>query len=336
MTKIILRATGSQVPDDMTPGEYIVRCEKGEIKQKGNKVTALLTFSVLGKPTAKGLNREHEGVILAQWYFLAEVKDPNAEIEIDIKPNSKYGAAWALAAGRPLKRGENPAPTIFEKKIFRVLVGYRTNDRGDFSYRNAETKKDGKDFLRIHAILEIIEKKAPTDMTPYEPNEVNNNVIVNEHEHEQETQALAMIRTETKTKTLASGFRMNDKSKEQVRGHAIEGLGAADERLAPVPFLNSLFPGAKVVAEDKPLFCNHCNKALALEYERIYYTAPVAHVESEVSLTDLIHQRRSEIVKRIWPDGSSDWMCHACGRKARVERRRIKKAEDDENRHVGL
>ena len=59
MNKIILRATGSQVPDDMTPGEYIVRCEKGEIKQKGNKVTALLTFSVLGKPTANGLNREH-------------------------------------------------------------------------------------------------------------------------------------------------------------------------------------------------------------------------------------------------------------------------------------
>jgi hypothetical protein len=74
------------------------------------------------------------------------------------------------------------------------------------------------------------------------------------------------------------------------------------------------FPGAKLAALNKPLFCSHCDKGLSQEYDRLYLTpAPMAE------LIVLLKKRRGEIVRRIWPDnGRQDWMCHTCGREVRV------------------
>jgi hypothetical protein len=73
-----------------------------------------------------------------------------------------------------------------------------------------------------------------------------------------------------------------------------------------------IFGGGRIVAENKPLFCLHCNKDLADEYERIYPTAvPVSE------LAALVRRRKADIVKRTWPDGRWDWMCHSCGREVK-------------------
>src|SRR5262249_34947994 len=74
-----------------------------------------------------------------------------------------------------------------------------------------------------------------------------------------------------------------------------------------------VFPGAKVVALNKPLFCNHCDKDLIREYERLCQSASVAE------LVALLKKRRGGIVGRTWPSGGRDWCCHACGRGAAMK-----------------
>ena len=71
-----------------------------------------------------------------------------------------------------------------------------------------------------------------------------------------------------------------------------------------------LFPGAKVVAVDKSLFCRHCDKDLVLKWDRVYATA------SMKDLVALLEKRRGKVVERIWSDGRREWACHFCGREA--------------------
>jgi hypothetical protein len=53
----------------------------------------------------------------------------------------------------------------------------------------------------------------------------------------------------------------------------------------------AVFPGAKVVAEDKPLLCRRCNRD---------------HIPA--------WRRGGKIVERVWPDGRKEWACDYCGR----------------------
>jgi len=184
--KIRLRASGAKAPEDMLPGEYIVKCDRGEIKVRGNQISAVLTCSVLGRYENHSA-KQYEGVVLKQWYALGKVSGGENDITLDVSPHSKYGAAWSKATGRSVKPNENPTPKAFEKKIFRADVGFRSNSGGTFSYKNLGRKKDEKDFLRIHSIIEKIEEKAVTHMTPYGPNETTNN----EHEHKTQASTLA-------------------------------------------------------------------------------------------------------------------------------------------------
>jgi len=55
-----------------------------------------------------------------------------------------------------------------------------------------------------------------------------------------------------------------------------------------------VFPGAKIVATDKPLFCVHCKK----DY------VPAL-------------RRGGKIIPRIEADGRHVWGCHYCGREAK-------------------
>lgn len=54
-----------------------------------------------------------------------------------------------------------------------------------------------------------------------------------------------------------------------------------------------LFPGARIVAENKPQLCGHCSKDNVPEW-----------------------RRGGNIVPRTWPDGRAEWCCHFCGRAA--------------------
>lgn len=70
------------------------------------------------------------------------------------------------------------------------------------------------------------------------------------------------------------------------------------------------FPGAKIkiIASNKPLFCQHCDPKLIPEYRRRYDAgAPVA------DLVAILDHRRGKIIERTWPD-RREWACHRCGR----------------------
>jgi hypothetical protein len=234
MRRITLRASGARAPDDMKSGEYIVRCQHGEVKTKGDKIVAELTYSVLGKYTDRGFEKKHEGVVLKQWYSLGKVEDDEDDIKIDVSPHSKYGVAWSLPKGRPLRSNEIPNPKVFENKIFRVEVGFRSNAGGTFSYKNLTKKKDAKDFLRVHETLEMIEEKALTHMTPYDP---NNNVNVHLHGHEHDTRAsapapaLAEKHRHSSIRMVGEFHRDNEQAHQ---GHATEEMGQLTQD-SPLP-----------------------------------------------------------------------------------------------------
>jgi len=74
-----------------------------------------------------------------------------------------------------------------------------------------------------------------------------------------------------------------------------------------------LFPGAEVVATERPLFCRDCDKALIADRER-----PYSEVSSIKDLVSLLDQRKSRIVQKTWPDGHGEWICSHCGRAVQV------------------
>jgi len=185
MPKITLRAAGSQAPSTMQPGEYLAKCTRGEISTRGNKVTAVLSFLVVGKQAAEGVTAHHAGVLLRSWFHLAKLSG-REEIALDISPYSKYGLAWAIAAGHPLQAGDNPEPSIFENKTFAVDVGYSSSGSdGQFSYRHTATRKSDSDFLRIHSIRRKIEENAQSHMAMNSHQQEH--VFVHEHEHNAQT-----------------------------------------------------------------------------------------------------------------------------------------------------
>jgi len=198
--KITLRASGTQAPENMKCGEYIARCKHGEIKVRGSQVSAVLQFTVVGRFAQTEFVEEHAGVVLRQWFSLGKIEGGEDDIILDVQPHSKYSTAWSKAMGRPLKSTDDPDPKAFEKKIFRVDVGFRSNSGGTFSYKNLARKKDAKDFLRIHEIIEKIEEKALTHMPPYAPIASIN--MLHEHEHG----------TKASTLTSTNGIRMNPTS----------------------------------------------------------------------------------------------------------------------------
>ncbi len=53
-----------------------------------------------------------------------------------------------------------------------------------------------------------------------------------------------------------------------------------------------VFRGAKIIARDKPLFCEHCLNSVETPAWR----------------------RKGKMVLVTWPDGTERWQCHFCGR----------------------
>ena len=104
-------------------------------------------FVVLLYQIAEG---EHTGTTLRQWLQISD-------FDGKIASGSKYYEQCGVALGGEIASGENLDPeVVFVSKTFVVEAGYRLTVGGKASPLNAATKKDDRDFLRIHRITEVL------------------------------------------------------------------------------------------------------------------------------------------------------------------------------------
>lgn len=137
---------GRRAPEDMPAGNYIARCVHFEEKRRGRNYFVILTFGVLDPV-------KYRGVAILRWLPIAE----------NLSPLSTYARSWELAAGK--QATDELPPEIFLGKVFRIYVGFRSNERvgGKFEREFTLRKKDpinGKeDFLRVHEILALADSR---------------------------------------------------------------------------------------------------------------------------------------------------------------------------------
>lgn len=130
----------------MKPGEYVAMCETAWV-EVGKSTRVVWQFRVV--------EGEHTGVSLRKWMVPADKSGA-------VSPFGQYAKYCAIALGRPLQVSDdmNDPGAIFSGHVFKVIVGYRKTVKpkgGMFSDRNALTRKDEKDHLRIHEILSRVE-----------------------------------------------------------------------------------------------------------------------------------------------------------------------------------
>lgn len=134
-------------PAEMKPDDYLAKCETAWTEPIGKDTRVVWQFHI-----HEGL---HRGVGLRKWSIVADASG-------EVSPFSEYAKACEIALGRKLSADDdlaNPAD-IFAGKIFRVTVGYRKTDRpkgGQASDKNALTKKDDRDRLRVHGIVALVD-----------------------------------------------------------------------------------------------------------------------------------------------------------------------------------
>lgn len=137
---------GRRAPEDMPAGNYMARCVHFEEKRRGRNHFVILTFGVLDPV-------KYRGVAILRWLPIAE----------NLSPLSTYARSWELAAGK--QATDELPPEIFLGKVFRIYVGFRSNERvgGKFDREFTLRKKDpinGKeDFLRVHEILALADAR---------------------------------------------------------------------------------------------------------------------------------------------------------------------------------
>jgi hypothetical protein len=131
---------GRRAPEDMPAGNYIARCIHFEEKRRGRNHFVILTFIVL-QPV------RYADVALLRWLPIAE----------NLSPLSVYARSWEVAAGK--QATDDLPPEIFLGKVFRIRVGFRSNDQGKFDAELTSQRKDEKDFLRVHEILALADSR---------------------------------------------------------------------------------------------------------------------------------------------------------------------------------
>jgi len=140
-----LRAGGLQPTADMQPGEYVCCCESVRDEKKGNTRQAIMLFRVL--------DGQHSGTGLRMWLTIPEIDGL-------VSQGTRYARQCALALGCELEPGDPLEPeAIFPGKTFLCFVGYRKTLKmgGPATEQNAQHRKDARDFLRIHELLELRE-----------------------------------------------------------------------------------------------------------------------------------------------------------------------------------
>jgi hypothetical protein len=140
-----LRAGGLEPTTDMQPGQYVCACESATDIITGRSRQAILQFRIIDGP--------HLGVGLRQWLTISEVGGI-------VSLATRYAKHCAIALGRDIEPGDALEPeSIFPGKVFSVEVGYRLTEKmgGPANPMNAQRKKDARDFLRVHRIIELLE-----------------------------------------------------------------------------------------------------------------------------------------------------------------------------------
>jgi hypothetical protein len=140
-----LRAGSLEPSESMAPGQYVAACEGGTVTTKGKNTVAVLEFRII--------DGAHGGTALRQW-----IQIPDIDGVVPIA--SRYGRQCAIALGREIESGDDLDPgSIFRGKFFLVDVGFRKTEKtgGTATENNALRRKDGRDYLRVHAVLELQE-----------------------------------------------------------------------------------------------------------------------------------------------------------------------------------
>ena len=137
-----LRAGGIPPSKDMQPGQYVVSCESATLTTRGQHTTAVLQFRIIDGP--------HAGTALRQWLSVSDVSGV-------VSLESRYARHCAIALDTEIEPGDNLDPSqIFPNKIFIVEAGFRLTQKmgGAPDEEFARKRKDAKDFLRVHKIVE--------------------------------------------------------------------------------------------------------------------------------------------------------------------------------------
>jgi hypothetical protein len=137
----ILRLGGVEARN-VQPDKYRIACQGAGADEKGKPI---LLFRIIDPP--------YTGVALRKWLSITHVNG-------EVRPGSTYAKLCELALGREPEPDESLEPNdVFKGKVFLAFVGWRKTDKprgGQFSEENALRRKDDRDFLRVHDLLEII------------------------------------------------------------------------------------------------------------------------------------------------------------------------------------
>jgi hypothetical protein len=140
-----LRAGGLEPSESMVPGQYVAACEGATITTKGKTTIAVLEFRIIDEP--------YSGTALRQWVAIPDVDGV-------VPIGSRYGRQCKLALGREIEPGDDLDPgSIFRGRFFLIDVGFRMTVKsgGTATHENALRRKDQKDFLRVHKLVELRE-----------------------------------------------------------------------------------------------------------------------------------------------------------------------------------
>jgi hypothetical protein len=128
-----------RLSDDMLPGTYSAACEAARIVSKFGKPTVECSFRVI--------DGEHFGTALPGWFHIKIVGDC-------VMPGCQYTKVCELVLGREIEPGDDidPEAVLVGKKL-KVGVRFRATDGKRLSAQDENTRKDGKDFLRVSSVL---------------------------------------------------------------------------------------------------------------------------------------------------------------------------------------
>jgi hypothetical protein len=136
-------APSTKPSEGMAPDDYVGTCKGARFTQKGKKKFAQLLHEIT--------EGKYAGTQLRQW---EEIK----AIGKIIGDRTVYYEQCLIALGGQVTPGQSLNPEdVFVGKTFVLRVGYsHTDAQGHNDAKNTQMKKYERDFLRVHAILDVL------------------------------------------------------------------------------------------------------------------------------------------------------------------------------------
>jgi hypothetical protein len=143
-----VRLGGTLPTDEMQPGKYLVVCENAwleSVRKHTQEHRAAFQFRVV--------DGKYDGTALRMWI------DKAVDAGGYVSRVGKYAQQCEIALGRALEEGDpvGEPREFFSGRRFIVSIGYRKSERpgggGQSSDQLAKTRKDDRDYLRVHEII---------------------------------------------------------------------------------------------------------------------------------------------------------------------------------------